>query len=93
MGQTRRLLANQIPGPVASGAARAFGRYSSSAHAEVAIGLPLRDKSGLEAFLDALYTPASSTYKQYLTPEQFTDGSAPLRRIISGFSISSDRKV
>ena len=67
----RRTLDNQIPLPVANGM-RAVGRYPGSARMNVAIGLPLGDKEGLKAFIDALYDPASPAYKSYLTPDQFT---------------------
>lgn len=70
--QNRRVLDNQIPKPVASGVVHALGRYPGSARMNVAIGLPLRDKVGLQAFIDALYDPASPVYKSYLTPDQFT---------------------
>lgn len=69
--QDRRILEAQIPLPVANGARRA-GRYSGAARLNVAIGLPLTDKEGLRAFIDALYDPSSPTYKSYLTPDQFT---------------------
>jgi len=73
--QDRRTLENQIPLPVANGA-RATGFYGS-ARLKVAIGLPLGDKQGLTAFIDALYDPASPTYKSYLTPDQFTARFGP----------------
>ncbi len=43
----------------------------------LAIGLPLRDPAGLTAFLEELYDPASPSYRQYLTPEQFTEKFGP----------------
>jgi subtilase family serine protease len=70
--QDRRTLEDQIPKPVASRSVRALGRYPGSARVDVAIGLPLSDKQGLKAFIDALYDPAGPEYKRYLTPDQFT---------------------
>jgi uncharacterized protein (TIGR03437 family) len=72
LAQERRSIENQIPKPVADRTARALGRYPGATRMGVAIGLPLRDKEGLRAFIDALYDPASSGYKRYLTPDQFT---------------------
>ena len=51
---------------------RAAGLYPGAARMKVAIGLPLADKEGLRSFIDALYDPASPTYRSYLTPDQFT---------------------
>jgi subtilase family serine protease len=35
------------------------------------IVLPLRDRAGLESFLQDLYTPSSAFYRHFLTPEEF----------------------
>jgi subtilase family serine protease len=43
----------------------------------LAIGLPLRDKAGLDAFLASVYNPASTNYRHYLTPAQFTARFGP----------------
>lgn len=45
----------------------------------LAIGLPLRNQSALQDFLAQLYNPASPTYRQYLTPEQFTEKFGPTK--------------
>ena len=39
--------------------------------------LPLRDPAGLESFLKQLYNPASPTYRQFLTPPEFTARFGP----------------
>jgi subtilase family serine protease len=70
--QNRRTLEDQIPKLVANRSLRALGRYPGSARMDVAIGLPLGDKQGLKAFIDALYDPTAPGYKNYLTPDQFT---------------------
>ena len=57
----RRAVGNQIPAPVANGSVRAIGRYSGSTFLEVAIGLPLRDNQGLQAFIGDIYNPANPT--------------------------------
>ena len=71
--ETRRSIENQIPKPVSNGVVRAIGRYPGSARMDVAIGVPLHDKEGLKAFIDALYNPENPEYKHYLTPDQFTE--------------------
>src|SRR5271163_3497635 len=43
----------------------------------LAIGLPLRDPVGLDAFLAQVYDPASPNYRQYLTVAEFTARFGP----------------
>jgi hypothetical protein len=44
---------------------------------KLAIGLPFRDPAGLTALLQQLNDPASPSYRQWLTPEQFTEKFGP----------------
>jgi hypothetical protein len=53
------------------------GRVPAGQRLSLAIGLPLRDKAGLDAFLKALYDPASPNYHRYLTHEEFTKRFGP----------------
>jgi len=43
----------------------------------LAIGLPLHNTAALAAFMDQLYDPASPGFRQFLTPEEFTDQFGP----------------
>ena len=43
----------------------------------LAIGLPLRNKEALANLIHEVYDPASPSYRQYLTPEQFTERFGP----------------
>jgi hypothetical protein len=43
----------------------------------LAIGLPLSDQAALTRLLQEIYDPASPNYRQYLTPEQFTERFGP----------------
>src|SRR5271170_2766122 len=43
----------------------------------LAIGLPLRDGAGVQAFLAQLYDPASPGYRQFLTGQEFTARFGP----------------
>jgi subtilase family serine protease len=70
--QERRSLQGQVPKPVANGTVRPLGRYPGTAHLDIAIGLPLSDQAGLKSFIDTLYDPNSPTYRNFLTPDQFT---------------------
>src|SRR5215475_10218544 len=53
------------------------GTLAATNPLRLAIGLPLRDAKGLDDYLAALYDPRSSHYRQYLTPEQFTERFGP----------------
>ena len=44
---------------------------------QLAIGLPLRDPAGLDAFLASVSDPASPNFRHYLTPEQFAERFGP----------------
>jgi kumamolisin len=44
------------------------------------IVLPLKDQSGLDRFLKALYDPASPTYRQFVTVPQFTERFGPSQK-------------
>ena len=44
---------------------------------DISVGLQIRHSSEFNNLLSALYDPASPTYHQYLTPDQFTQDFAP----------------
>src|SRR5208282_5064112 len=46
------------------------GRLAATNQLVLAIGLPLRDPSGLDDFLADLYNPASPDFRQYLTVDE-----------------------
>src|SRR5438552_3057793 len=54
-----------------------IGRLPDTNELRLAIGLPLRNPEELSKLLAELYDPASSHYRQYLTPEQFTERFGP----------------
>ncbi len=49
------------------------GRLPGDTRLNLAIGLPLRNQDALNSLMEALCDPASPQYRQYLTPEQFTE--------------------
>jgi hypothetical protein len=53
------------------------GRLPAEQRISLAVGLPLRDPQGLSSFLRDLYDPASPSFHQFLTPDQFTDRFGP----------------
>ena len=62
---------------VRNGQAQATGRLPSNQVLQLNLVLPLRDPSGLKSFLKDLYNPASPSYRQFLTPQQFTARFGP----------------
>ncbi|MGZ6366181.1 MAG: protease pro-enzyme activation domain-containing protein [Ktedonobacteraceae bacterium] len=50
---------------------------SATQQLNLSIGMQLRDPSGLDSLLSAIYDPNSPQYHQYLTPDQFNQLFAP----------------
>jgi subtilase family serine protease len=53
------------------------GNVAASMRMDLAIGLPLRNRQGLNNLLQEIYDPASPNYHHYLTSEQFTEQFGP----------------
>jgi subtilase family serine protease len=53
------------------------GRLAATNQLRLAIGVPLRDPAGLDNFLAQVSDPASSNYRQYLSPAEFTTRFGP----------------
>lgn len=53
------------------------GRFASTNELWLAIGLPMRDEAGLEAFVNEVSDPASPNYRQFLTREALTARFGP----------------
>ncbi len=93
-GADRKILAGHVP-QVVSGA-NAIGRMPSQQRLKLAIGLPLRNRSEMEALLQQIYEPRSSNYRQYLTPAQFTERFGPTEdsyRAVQEFAQTNGFKV
>ncbi|HXP60684.1 MAG TPA: protease pro-enzyme activation domain-containing protein [Dongiaceae bacterium] len=63
--------------PAAAARLQPVGRLPGTNRLELAIGLPLRNRDGLTNLLRQLYDPASASFRQYLTPDQFTEAFGP----------------
>jgi kumamolisin len=70
-------LTNHVRDAVRTGTARFIQRMPTDQVLQLNVVLPLSDRPGLNAFLKALYDPSSTTYRQYLTPQQFTARFGP----------------
>ena len=68
-----------LPGhvPEAVSQAPAIRRLAGSDTLQLAIGLPLRNQSGLTNMIEQIYDPASTNYHRFLTPEEFATQFGP----------------
>ena len=62
---------------VADGQARLLGRLPANQTLNFDIVLPLRDRTGLQIFLQQLYDPASPFHHLFITPQEFTERFGP----------------
>ncbi len=73
--EAQRRIDGHVPPAVETLAAK--GNLPAETQLHLAIGLPVRDADGLAAFVRSVSDPSSSSYRQYLTPEQFTERFGP----------------
>ncbi|HXF09562.1 MAG TPA: protease pro-enzyme activation domain-containing protein, partial [Desulfuromonadaceae bacterium] len=53
------------------------GTVASTRRLRLAVGLPLRNQTELDAFLQSVSDPADPNYRHYLTPEEFAERYGP----------------
>src|SRR5580692_10116249 len=75
LGSNLKALRGHVPGIVAKLTPR--GRVAPTNELQLAIGLPMRDPAGLDAFLAQIYNPASPNFRQFLTPEEIAARFGP----------------
>jgi Pro-kumamolisin, activation domain/Divergent InlB B-repeat domain/Glucodextranase, domain B len=71
----RQTLHGHVPAIVKN--LRPLGRISAKRQLNLVIGLPLRNPEALTNLLHQIYDPASPNFRQFLTPEQFTQMFGP----------------
>jgi subtilase family serine protease len=59
---------------------QSLGRLPETNRLYLAIGLPLRNREALDDLLRQIYDPASPNFRQFLTPEQFTERFGPTKQ-------------
>ncbi|MGB7132051.1 MAG: protease pro-enzyme activation domain-containing protein, partial [Candidatus Sulfotelmatobacter sp.] len=72
-----QLLTKHVRDAVVNGQAQLIGQLPATQTLRFDIGLPLRDRAGLQNFLQELYDPSSSSYHQFLKPQEFTARYGP----------------
>jgi hypothetical protein len=77
MDPVLKTLPGHVPAPVAH--LQSIGPLPASNRMDLALGLPLRDRAGLQKLVRELYDPASTNFHRYLTPQQFTEQFGPTK--------------
>jgi subtilase family serine protease len=75
--QPQSLLTRHVREAVANGQAQLVGHLPPTQTLRFDIVLPLGDRAGLEDFLQEVQNPASPSYRQFLTPQEFTARFGP----------------
>jgi subtilase family serine protease len=75
--QPQTLMTRHVRDVVASGQAPLVGHLPATQTLRFDIVLPLRDRSGLQNFLQQLQDPTSPSYHQFLKPQEFTTRFGP----------------
>jgi kumamolisin len=79
-GRAQSLMTRHVRDAVVNGQAQLLGRLPATQQLQLNIVLPLRDPAGLDALLIDLRNPASASYRQYLTPQEFTARFGPTQQ-------------
>jgi len=76
-GQLRSLPTRHTRDVTVQGQAAFVQRLDAKQSLHIVIGLPIRNQTDLDTFLENLYKPGSPNYQQYLSVEQFTKMFGP----------------
>jgi kumamolisin len=77
VAEAQSVLTHHVRDAVRTGEAPSVGRLPEDQTLTLDIVLPLGDSDGLTRFLSDVYNPASTNYRQFLTPAQFTARFGP----------------
>jgi subtilase family serine protease len=75
--QPQSLLTRHVREEVANGQAQLVGQLPATQTLRFDVVLPLRDRAGLENFLQEVQSPTSPSYHKFLTPQEFTARFGP----------------
>jgi kumamolisin len=94
--QAQSLLTHHTRPAVTRGQAKLLSRLPETQTLRLDVVLPLRDRAGLEKFLQEVYDPASPSYRHFLTVPEFTARFGPTQEdyeTVLGFAKSYGFKV
>lgn len=92
--EIQRTIAGTVPAAVKG--LKPLGRVPQTNQLHLVIGLPLRNQATLDGLIGELHDPASPNYRQWLTPEQFTQQFGPTEedyQKVLGFARANGLKV
>ncbi|MGA9542847.1 MAG: S53 family peptidase [Candidatus Sulfotelmatobacter sp.] len=75
--QPQHLLTRHVREEVANGRAQLIGQLPATQTLRFDMVLPLRDRAGLESFVQEVHDPSSPSHHQFLTPQEFTARFGP----------------
>lgn len=75
--EQRLALTSHVPAGVSSGIAPMIGQVPATQHLHLAISLPLQNETELHELLQRIYDPQSSSFRQYLSVQEFTEKFGP----------------
>jgi subtilase family serine protease len=75
--QSQPLLTRHVRDSVVNGQAQLVGHLPATKTLRFDMVLPLRDRAGLQSFLQEVQDPTSPSYHQFLTPQEFTARFGP----------------
>ena len=78
--QPQSLLTRHTRDAVIKGEAPFVGRLPASQTMHIDIVMAVRDQAGLDNFLKEVYDPSSSSYRNFVSPEQFTQRFGPTQK-------------
>ncbi|MGA9356302.1 MAG: protease pro-enzyme activation domain-containing protein [Terriglobales bacterium] len=78
--ESQPLMTRHVRDVVVSGQVQTVGQLPATQSMRLVLVLPLRNQEGLDNFLQELYDPASPSYRQFLTVEEFTARYGPTQK-------------
>ena len=78
--ESRHCLTHHLRAAVRNHRAKRMGKYPAGQVMTLNVVLPLRDPTGLDSFLKAVYDPASPSYRHFLTVAEFTERFGPTQQ-------------
>ena len=75
--QAQSIMTHHVRDAVRNGEAKSMGQLPANQIMDLDVVLPIRDQVGLDRFLQEVYDPTSSSYRQFLTVSEFTARFGP----------------
>ncbi|MGO9649969.1 MAG: protease pro-enzyme activation domain-containing protein [Terriglobales bacterium] len=77
LAESHLTMTRHVPEAVTSGKAQLVGQLPAAQHLSLAISLPLRNENALNDLLEQVYDRHSSSYRHYLSVQEFTERFGP----------------